>query len=227
MKKDILNINYGFINRDSEKIYSSLLSFINNNKGKIVFQRHPLGFKYFKLGRISNTEEFRLHFWIGTNENQDDDLQIHDHSFNFESFVVYGSLKNTKFNSKKDITSNGYLYNVKFRDEESRLVLNSEKQALETIKSEVIETGEFYNIESDELHKSENVNKLSISLLKITKPKNKIARVFSPKELNGLSSFERTLVPEEENSELLNKLTQKIKEGKSTVANNGNRCTRM
>ncbi|MBI6118359.1 hypothetical protein [Salegentibacter maritimus] len=90
---------------------------------------------------------------------------------------------------------------------------------MEIIKSEVIETGGFYSIESDELHKSENLNKLSVSLLKITKPKNKIARVFSPKELNGLPSFERTLILEKENSELLDKLTEKIKKGKSTVAN--------
>lgn len=219
MDKDVLNINSGFITRDSEKIYSSLLSYITNNKGKIIFQKHPLGFKYFKLGKISNTEEFRLHFWIDTNENQDDDLQIHDHSFNFESFVVYGILKNTKFKSKKNITSNGYIYNVKFRNEKSILVLNSEKQSLEIIKSEVIETGGFYSIESDELHKSENLNKLSVSLLKITKPKNKIARVFSPKELNGLPSFERTIIWEEENSGLLDILTEKIREGKSTVAN--------
>ncbi|MBI6116726.1 hypothetical protein [Salegentibacter maritimus] len=123
MDKDVLNINRGFITRDSEKIYSSLLSYIINNIRKIVFQKHPLGFKYFKLGKISNTEEFRLHFWIDTNENQDNELQIHDHSFNFESFVVYGILKNTKFKSKKDISSNGYIYNVKFRNEKSRLVL--------------------------------------------------------------------------------------------------------
>lgn len=225
MTEDILNINKGFIKRDSDKIYSSLLSYIANNKEKIAFQKHPLGFKYFKLGKISNKEEFRLHFWIGTNENQDDDLQIHDHSFNFESFVVYGNLRNIKFNSKTDLTSNGYIYDVKFRNEKSRLVLNSEKQFLETISSEVIETGGFYCIESDELHKSENLNNLTVSLLKITKPKNKIARVFSPKELNGLPSFERTLILDNENIELLKKLTEKIIEGKSTVANNGNRCT--
>lgn len=219
MTEDILNINKGFIKRDSDKIYSSLLSYIANNKEKIAFQKHPLGFKYFKLGKISNKEEFRLHFWIGTNENQDDDLQIHDHSFNFESFIVYGNLKNTKFNSKTDLTSNGYIYDVKFRNEKSRLALNLEKQSLETLSSEIIETGGFYSIESDELHKSENLNNLTVSLLKITKPKNKIARVFSPKELNGLPSFERTLILDKENLELLNKLTEKIKEGKSTVAN--------
>ncbi len=214
MDEDILNINAGFINRDSEKIYSSLLSYISNNKKKIRFQKHPLGFKYCKLGKISRTEELRLHFWIGTHENQDDDLQIHDHSFNFESFVVFGSIKNTKFKSTYNLTSKGYIYNVKFRNEKSRLVLNSKEQLLETICSEIINTGEFYSLESEELHKSENFDNLTISLLKIIKPKNKIARVFSQKELNGLPTFERTLILDKENSELLIKLTEKIKAGK-------------
>jgi hypothetical protein len=217
MDEDILNINIGFIERDKEKIYSSLLSYVCNNKKEIRFQRHPLGFKYFKLGKISSTEELRLHFWVGTHENQDDDLQIHDHSFNFVSFVVFGCIKNTKFHSKYDLSSKGYIYDVKFRNEKSRLVMNSKKQLLETISSETIATGEFYSIESDELHKSENLNKLTISLLKITKPKNKIARVFSPKELNVLPTFKRALILDEENSKLLNKLTKKINDGKYCV----------
>jgi len=214
MNRDILNINNGFITRNNQEIYSSLLLYIKNNKEKIKFQKHPLGFKYFKLGKISETEEFRLHFWISTNENQDDDLQIHDHSFNFESFVVYGSLKNTIFISKNDDNSNGYLYDVIFRNEKSRLVLNSNNQLLKILNFEVIKTGEFYYQKSDELHESQNINDLTISLLKIIKPENKVARVFSPKVLSELPSFERNFVADIENLELLNQLIDKIKMGK-------------
>src|SRR5690606_2033249 len=183
-------------------------------KEKTKFQKHPLGFKYFKLGKISETEEFRLHLWISTNEYQDDDLQIHDHSFNFESFVVYGSLKNTIFISKNDDNSNGYLYDVIFRNEKSRLVLNSNNQLLKILNFEVIKTGEFYYQKSDELHESQNINDLTISLLKIIKPENKVARVFSPKVLSELPSFERNFVADIENLELLNQLIDKIKMGK-------------
>ena len=221
MNRDIQNINSGFIERDNKKVYSSLLSYINHNKEKIRFQKHPLGFKYFKLGKISNNQEFRLHFWTNTNENQDDDLQIHDHSFHFESFVVYGGIRNTIFITRDNDNSNGFIYDVRFRNEKSRLVLNSKNQLLETLSFELIETGEFYKINSTDLHKSENLKDLTISLLKIIKPKNKVARVFSPKELNRLSSFERSFVSENDNLDLINLLINKIKSGKSTVANNG------
>lgn len=214
MDNDILNINNGFIKRDSQEIYSSLLSYLKNNKHKIRFQKHPLGFKYFKLGKISETEEFRLHFWIQTNENQDDSLQIHDHSFNFESFVAYGSLKNIKFISKNDDKSNGFIYNVKFRNEKSKLILNSSNQLLKKLNFQIIETGEFYYQKSDELHKSENIKDLTVSLLKIIKPENKVARVFSPNSLTELPIFERNFISEIENLELINKMIDKIKLGK-------------
>jgi len=196
-----------------------LLSFLKSYKDKIRFQRHPLGFKYFKLGKISETEELRLHFWIETNENQDDDLQIHDHSFDFESFIVYGSLKNTTFISKDDDNSNGFIYDVKFRNEKSRLVLNSKNQLLKTLNCEVIETGNFYYLKSNELHKSENISELTVSLLKIIKLENKVAHVFSPKALIGLPIFERDFVSDVDNMELINQLIDKIKIGKGTVAN--------
>lgn len=219
MNTDIQNINNGFIKRDNKKIYSSLLSYINNNREKIRFQKHPLGFKYFKLDKIIDNQEFRLHFWINTNENQDDDLQIHDHSFHFESFVVYGSIKNTIFITRNNDNSNGFIYDVKFRNEKSRLILNSKNQLLEKLNFEIIETGNFYKIKSTELHKSECLKELTVSLLKIVKPKNKVARVYSSKELNRLSNFERSFVSEDENLNLLNLLINKIKSGKSTVAN--------
>lgn len=217
MDKDIVDINNGFVERDNKKIYLSLLSYIQNNKQKIFFQKHPLGFKYFKLGKISDTEEFRLHFWIGTHDNQDNDLQIHDHSFDFESFVVYGSLKNTKFSSKKNKIQNGFIYDVKFRNEKSRLVLNSSEQGLEISSCEIIKTGNFYYLKSDEFHRSENINNLTISVLKIIKPVNKIAHVFSPKKLTELHSFDRSLISTSVNQNLIDQMIYVINLGKNTV----------
>src|SRR5665811_1295804 len=94
MELDLKNINDGFENSDANQIYSELKVYFENFRDKILFQKHPLGFKYFKLGSISSTEELRLHLWTKTNENHDDDLQIHDHSFNFKSFVIFGLLMN-------------------------------------------------------------------------------------------------------------------------------------
>ena len=55
---------------------------------------------------------------------------------------------------------------------------------------------------------------------KIIKPRNKVARVFSPKKLSKLSKFDREYLSEEENKKLINNVLHLIKLGESTVANN-------
>ena len=64
---------------------------------------------------------------------------------------------------------------------------------------------------SDEFHESINTKDLTITLLKIIKSGNKIARVFSPKKLRTLSSFERSTLPQEENIKLTLKIIEIIK----------------
>ena len=220
MELDLKYINEGFENLDATKIYKELKVYFENNREKIRFQKHPLGFKYFKLGSISSTEELRLHLWTRTNENHDDDLQIHDHSFNFKSFVIYGLLMNHLYEPNYENDAVGFIYDVKFRNEKSRLILNSSKQKLIDLKSEKLTTANFYEIQSNEFHKTENLVEPSLTILKITKPKTKVARVYSPKELSKLSKFERTFLNENENDNLINKVVELIKLGASTVANN-------
>lgn len=211
MDKLLLSINNGFLKKDKKSIYKSLLSFVENNRIDIKFQKHPLGFKYFKLGNTSKTEEFRLHFWIDTSEKQDVDLQIHDHSFDFESFVVSGSLVNNIYQTKYNQNEEGLLYDVKFSNHKSELVINSNNQTLVFESSKLIESGDFYSLKSDVIHCTENKIESTVSLLKIIKPKNKIARVYSPKVINEILSFERIFVPYNENSILIEKLIEKIK----------------
>lgn len=210
MNNYIFNINNGFITKNTQEIYLALLSFLKSHKEKIIFQSHPLGFKYFKLGEISKNEELRLHFWIETNEKQDDDLQIHDHSFDFESFIVYGKIKNVKYISVNDERFQGFMYNVRFQNENSKLVLGSKNQFLKIIEIEKIRTGEFYSLKSNELHKSENIKDSTISLLKIIKLQPKVARVFSPKELINFSRFERKILSKSENLKFVEVIIKKI-----------------
>lgn len=218
MELDLKKINEGFVNSDATQIYSEIKVYFDNFRDKIHFQKHPLGFKYFKLGNISPTEELRLHLWTKTNENQDDDLQVHDHSFNFKSFVIYGLLVNHLYEPLYENNAVGFIYDVEFRNEKSRLKLNSSKQTLSNLHSEKLKTGSFYTIQSNEFHKTENLLEPSLTLLKITKPQNKIARVYSPKKLSKLSKFERIFLNNKENEILINEVISLIKLGESTVA---------
>ncbi|MBB1151398.1 hypothetical protein H4K35_15030 [Myroides sp. NP-2] len=200
------NINIGFKLKDGKKINENLNQFFVQNKSEISFQKHPLGFKYYKLGNISNSEEFRLHFWINTFDKHDNDLQIHDHSFDFESYVLNGCIVNNRYKIISSNNYNGYVYDVKFRNEKSKLILNQENCSILLEESVNINCGEFYKMPSNDFHESVNNEELTVTLLKITKSENKIARVFSPKKLISLDSYERVNLTFEENNKLIDKI---------------------
>ena len=200
------NINIGFKLKNAKIIRENLNQYFSQNKYDISFQKHPLGFKYLKLGNLSNSEEFRLHFWTNTIEKHDKDLQIHDHSFDFESFVLNGRIINNKYKIISSQNFNGYLYDVAFRNEKSALILNQEHFSIELQESFEINVGEFYAMSSDDFHESINNDDMTVTLLKIIKSDNKISRVFSPKKLNSLNSFKRVNLTSAENKKLIDNI---------------------
>lgn len=203
-------ISLGFQLGDRKLIYSSLLDYFVKYRKKVVFQKHPLGFKYHKLGKISSFAEFRLHFWINTDDIQDKDLQVHDHSFNFTSFVVNGQIINTKYKPIQKPNSNGYIYEVKFENEKSDLILNKKDCYLHEAEISIVNQGEFYKMVSNEFHETKNIEEFTITLLKIYKPQEKIARVFSLKKLDRIPSFKRTTLNAKENLQLTNEIIRLI-----------------
>lgn len=203
---DLIKINDGFVLHDTNIVKSGLLSYLDKWKQKIHFQKHPLGFKYLKLGKISSSTEFRVHFWIDTNENHDDDLQIHDHSFDFESSVLSGSIINKKYIINHSEKSEGFIYEVVFKNDKSKLILKSSNCCISKTITENLTSGEFYKVRNDEFHESINRQQHTITLLRITKSFNKTARVFSPRKINSMSSFERKILSDEENTKMINQI---------------------
>lgn len=205
-------INLGFNQLNSSMVYENLSSFLILNREKIAFQKHPLGFKYFKLGSISKEIEFRLHFWVNTNERQDVDLQIHDHSFDFDSFIVKGSITNNKYKIINSHNPKGYLYNVKFKNERSKLILKTNNCFIRNIQSIRVNQGEFYSMVNNEFHESINNEEQTVTLLRILKFESKTASVFSPKKLETVSNFERNSLAPEESLNLIDKIIHFIKD---------------
>lgn len=199
-------INLGFNQCNSSIVYENLHTYLILNRESIVFQKHPLGFKYFKLGNISKEEEFRLHYWFSTKEKQDDDLQIHDHSFNFDSFVVNGSIINNKYEIINSNNPKGYIYDVRFKNDKSKLILNADNCNIRKIQTLIINRGGFYSMLSNEFHESINDEEQTVTLLKISKLENKTAKVYSPKKLGTLSCFERKALEAEENINLIDQI---------------------
>lgn len=203
MERVLENINKGFERKDRYLINKSLLDLLKHNND-IYFQKHPLGFMFLNLGKISNQIEFRLHVWDSKFVPQDNELQIHNHSFDFESFVIKGRIKNTIYILKENIDSNGMLYQVKFVENKTILDLKGDKLCIEISSEELIDEGCFYDLNKDDFHKSDNMIDFSITLLKMIKPQVfNSPLIFSTKRINEFRAFSRSKLNKDKNFEIL------------------------
>jgi hypothetical protein len=206
MERALENINKGFERKDSYLIYKSLIDLLKHNND-MYFQKHPLGFMFLNLGKISNHVEFRLHVWDSKFVPQDNELQIHNHSFDFESFVIKGRIKNTIYIIKENIDSNGILYQVKFVDNKSILDIKGDKFCIEIDSEKLIEEGCFYDLKKDDFHKSDNMLDFSITILKMAKPQVfNSPLIFSSKKINALRAFSRSKLNKDKNFEILSQV---------------------
>jgi hypothetical protein len=203
MERVLENINKGFERKDRYLINKSLLDLLKHNND-IYFQKHPLGFMFLNLGKIANQIEFRLHVWDSKFVPQDNELQIHNHSFDFESFVIKGRIKNTIYILKENIDSNGMLYQVKFVENKTILDLKGDKLCIEISSEELIDEGCFYDLNKDDFHKSDNMIDFSITLLKMIKPQVfNSPLIFSTKRINEFRAFSRSKLNKDKNFEIL------------------------
>ena len=101
-----------------EKQEISLIDILNLREGlKKPFKRHPLGFYACTLFE-ENSRKIRLHYWdLSTNnELQSSELMIHDHIFDFKSWILSGSIENIEYEiDKKGIIY--YLYSTFYEED--------------------------------------------------------------------------------------------------------------
>lgn len=200
------NINEGFETKNGHLIYKSLLDVLNY-KDDICFQKHPLGFAFLNLGKLSANTEFRLHVWDSRFMPQNIGLQIHNHSFDFESFVIAGKIKNTIYSINENINSDGILYQVKFVDNKSILDLKGDKFEIIIDSEKSIEVGSFYKLNKDEFHETENMLDFSVTILKMVKPLLfNPPLIFSTKKINSLRAFSRSQLNQNKHLEIVRKV---------------------
>jgi hypothetical protein len=206
MNEILHDLNKGFEQKNSSLIYQKILELFQKNNS-FFFQKHPLGFNFLNLGKLSDAVEFRLHVWDSRFGSNDNELQIHNHSFDFESFVVSGKIKNTIFRLIKNEGSNGVLYEVKFIDNKSILDVVGENCDIKADSVTFIDEGYFYDLSKDKFHKSEHLVDFSITLLKMIKPTVfNPPLIFSSKRIKELKSFSRSQLKEERNNEIITRV---------------------
>jgi|GEM_PF-2793089 len=137
-------------------------------KQEFPFRAHPLGFiscSFLKEGSINA----RVHIWPADPEHvQNRDILIHNHIFDFESWIIAGSIKNTKLS--QSIFGEKYsLYTAEYSGEHS--ILHKTENQITLIESsvETYRTGDYYSMKSEDFHTSELTEKSTAATILITK----------------------------------------------------------
>jgi hypothetical protein len=100
--------------------------------------------------RLYLTKEIRLHIW-DSRFRVANVSTIHDHPWDFESFIVYGRLTNYRY---KKVEGDGYLFSTIQCGENACTKTKPVPCGLELVSQEVMNGGVTYTQASSEIHQS-------------------------------------------------------------------------
>jgi hypothetical protein len=155
----------------------SLLEKLNNNdltlkeilsiREKLAkpFKKHPLGFYVCTLIE-EGVQKIRLHYWVTSDskEIQSLDLMIHDHIFNFKSWVFSGAIENIEYQQ----SNVGLKYNLfsTYYNENSSILRREAQSLLVTEKNvRIISKGDSYEMSAGVLHKTRALEDMTFTIL--------------------------------------------------------------
>jgi hypothetical protein len=119
----------------------------------LPFRHHPLGFLICTM--FSDPPEHgRIHIWPALNASSEDVVcPIHDHVFEFTSWVLAGELQNIEYH----VSATGRphaMYHAEYTGNRSVLVRTSSIVNLEESSRVVHPTGSVYSVASGQLHET-------------------------------------------------------------------------
>lgn len=120
------------------------------------FRFHPLGFIVCTL--IAEAPlNLRLHYWpVHGGVQQSPECQIHDHLFEFQSWVLSGAVENIEYEASA--TGHEYsVYETKYRDGQSILIKTDQLFRLVERGRSVFKEGESYSVTAGTLHQTSRV----------------------------------------------------------------------
>ena len=169
------------------------------------FKVHPLGFYSCTLLH-ENNQKIRLHYWdaITNQEQQSSELMIHDHVFNFKSWVMFGSIENIEY-EVSDEGEKYYLYSTRYENESSILKITNDSLKIIHKKSNIYTQGMSYVMEANVLHKTRSLTDRAFTILY-----TQDTGFTSPRVLSNTNASETEIVFQRKDvneQELLKKLT--------------------
>lgn len=172
------------------------------------FKVHPLGFYSCTLLH-ENNQKIRLHYWdsITNAEQQSSELMIHDHIFDFKSWIMLGALENIEY-EESDEGERYYLYSTKYENDSSILKITDDSLKITYKNSSVYTQGMSYVMGANVLHKTRSVTERTFTILHTQDTGNTSPRVLSNTNMSESEIiFQRKDVNEKE---LLEKLATLI-----------------
>jgi len=198
-------IKQGYELKEGKLISESLTAYLQHHLNHITFRKHPLGFFYHNMVGSSEFEEYRLHFWSDYSVEQDEFLKIHDHSFDFTSYVLSGKLTNRTYALSQSDSFEGYVYEVIFRNNVSSLVISADRCGLELLQSKEFAKGDFYDMASAQFHNTISKKGSTVTIIRIDRSQSKVSRVFSPNKLQDTTTqYDRLLLSKKQNLTIAN-----------------------
>lgn len=203
---DIYTIN-GFIDL-LEKQMLSLKDILDIRTSlKRPFKKHPLGFYSCTLLE-EDSYKIRLHYWdkLINEDMQSSELTIHDHIFNFKSWVMLGSIENIQYQED----DNGQIYNVYsgvYQENYSILKKTSKVLKIKKQSTNIFKNGESYTMSAGVLHETKLLDNLTFTVLYTEDTNLKNPLVLGSTSLeNTQYIYERSEINEVEIKNLLSKI---------------------
>jgi hypothetical protein len=162
-----------------------------------AFRFHPLGFIACTL-LIEGSVKLRLHCWpaIG-GVQQSPDCQIHNHLFDFRSWILSGAIENIEYESS-GIGEEYAVYQTEYAGDQSILTKTDQLLRLVPRSRMVFCKGQSYSVASGAFHETARVGEYPAVTVLIAKDVSSAAPlVLGPKTGSAYCTYTRSLVEED------------------------------
>jgi hypothetical protein len=174
----------------------------------VPFRAHPLGFVSCTF-LSEGTRNARLHIWpLGEENIQDKNTQIHDHIFDFTSWVIHGEIINTTFTLSKQGELQA-IYSTSYSNEKSTLHKRNDSIKLSPSDSTHHLAGTEYSVKSGEFHKSERAgSSIAVTVLITNQTDVSTPSVAGPIDGPQLYEYQRAALSQAEIEKFVNSLKE-------------------
>jgi hypothetical protein len=135
---------------------------------------HPLGFIHVKLAQGEVNDSFRMHVWSSAyRDSREQGEKIHDHLFHIKSRVVFGSIKNVRYQFIPKVGGGHRVVQVDYAPQHSSLRETGIYGNLEEVSGDLFQAPTEYMVSKFELHETFlAASDLALTVVHTTEPED-------------------------------------------------------